>query len=136
VGGARHNPPQWVQRPARELGLPEEQPHVLERGRVVEDPGHVAQIRRPDVEVPVLLERGDEHPVKREPGKQHEAERRRVEPGALQSPTHFATVHRAPTSARRANRSIATATTIRKGSRKTAIAAPCPNSAPRIPRWN
>src|SRR2546428_12193532 len=132
--GRHHH--QCVQDPAREVRLSEEQPHVLERGRVVEDPGDGAQIRRPDVEVPVLLERGDEHPVKREPGKQHEAERRRVQPGALEGPTHVAARHLAPTSARRANRSIVTATTTRKGSRNTAIAAPCPRSAPRMPRWS
>src|SRR2546422_9638064 len=97
---------QGVQHPAREVGLSEEQPHVLERGRVVEDPGYVAQIRRPDVEVPVLLERGDEHPVEREPGKQHEAERRRVQAGALESPAHVAAGDLAPPSARAATRTI------------------------------
>src|SRR5439155_1464286 len=56
----------------------ERQLHVVERGRVVEDPRDVAQVRRAHVQIPVLLELRDEHPVKREPGEDHDAERRSV----------------------------------------------------------
>src|SRR5439155_1553004 len=117
-----------VQDPAWEVRLSKEQIHVLERGWVIEDPGNVAHVRRAHVQVPVLLERRDEHPVKRESGEHDEPERRRVQRHAL----HCAP----PTSARWASRSIPMATTIRKGSRNTAIAAPCPKSAPRMPPWN
>src|SRR3989441_13025756 len=126
-GDDGHDHHQRVQDPAGELGLPEQQPHVFESGRVVEDPRHVPRVERADVEVAVLFERREQHPVEREPRERHEARRRGVERHAL---------HRAPTSARRARRSIATATTMRNGSRNTAIAAPWPKSAPSTPRWN
>src|SRR3989442_1651947 len=129
--GTEHNRPddqEGVEDPAWKIRLPEEQLHVFERGRVVEDPGDVAQIGRAHVQIAVLLERRNEHPVEREPGEDHEAERRSVQRHTL----HCAP----PTSVRWASRSIAMATTIRKGSRNTAIAAPCPKSAPKIPRWN
>src|SRR5204863_33651 len=69
-----------------------------------------------------------------EPRERHEGERR----GPQRDPRHRAppAPPAPPTSARRAIRSIAIATTIRNGSRNTAIAAPCPRSAPRMPRWN
>src|SRR5213078_3275717 len=105
-----------------------EQLHVLERRRVVEDPRDVTQIRCADVQIAVLLERRDQHPVEGEAGKHGEPERRAVQRHAL---------HRAPpTSVRWASRSIAIATAIRNGSRNTAMAAPWPRSAPRMPRWN
>src|SRR5205814_1910189 len=122
-----HDHHQRVQDPAGELGLPEQQPHVLEGGRVVEDPRHVMRIERADVEIAVLLERREQHPVERESGEGHEARRRGIERHAF---------HLAPTSARRASRSIAIATTMRNGSRNTAMAAPWPRSAPSTPRWN
>src|SRR2546427_2360781 len=124
----RHDDQEGVEDPAWKIRLPEEQLHVFERGRVVEDPGDVAQIGRAHVQIAVLLERRNEHPVEREPGEDHEAERRSVQRHTL----HCAP----PTSVRWASRSIAMATTIRKGGRNTAIAAPCPKSAPKIPRWN
>src|SRR6266853_1863946 len=123
----RHDHHQRIQDPAQELRLPEQQAHVLEGGGIVEDPGDVPRVECADVEVAVLLERGEQHPVEREPGEGHEARCRGIERHAL---------HRAPTSARRASRSIATATTTRNGTRNTAIAAPWPKSAPSTPRWN
>src|SRR3989454_10228762 len=74
----------------------------------------------------VLLERHDQHPVEREAGEGHEAEGGGVQRDAL---------HVLPTSVWRASRSIAIATTIRNGSRNTAMAAPWPRSAPWMPRW-
>src|SRR5437899_3275331 len=121
------NDQQGIQDPAGEVGLPQEQLDVLERRRLVEDPRDVARDRRAHVQVAIPLERRNQHPVERESREHREAEGREVEGHAL---------HRAPTSARRARRSIATATTMRNGRRNTAIAAPWPRSAPRMPRWN
>src|SRR5439155_22116788 len=108
-----------------------EQAHVFQRRRLVEDPRHVPRVERADVEVAVLLERGDQHPVEREAGKGDEAEGGGVQRDAL----HIAPPAAPPTSVRRASRSIRVAATIRNGSRKTAMAAPWPRSAPWMPRW-
>ena len=126
---------QGVKNPAWEVRLGEEQPHVVDRRRIVEDPGHVPQVGGADVEVPVLLQGGDHHPVEREAGEDRKAQGGRIEGCPLEGPPEADRLHWAPTSARRATRNIPTATTIRKGSKKTPIAAPCPRSAPRIPRW-
>src|SRR5439155_1088963 len=79
-------------------------------------------------------EGGGDHPVERTPGDRQDPQGPPVQP----EPFHRAPAPAPappPTSVRRATRSMRTATTIRNGTRNTAMAAPWPRSAPSTPRW-
>src|SRR3989449_6974942 len=95
----------------------------------------MGQVGGADVELWLGLDPGNYHPIERHPREHGKWGCRNIQDRPPHDPQRPPRRH-VPTSVRRASRSIAAATTIRTGSRKSAIAAPWPRSAPRMPRWN
>src|SRR5262249_32798091 len=125
-----------VEEPGRIARLPEQRAQVIERRRQIEDERIVLDVRGPDVQVGVLLEGRDHHPVEREDRERDEAENdRSMGDGGRRAAERGAHGH-ATTSARRDVRSMNTARTSSTGTRKMATAAPRPTSPPSTPSWN
>src|SRR5207249_2373950 len=116
--------------PAEVRGLGEQQREVAERRGPVEDERHVGGV----VEVGVLLERRDEHPVEGE-GQGHGEDADDDVGRGLLAPAGARHQATAPGSVRRANRSISTDTTTSSGNMNMAIAAPAPSELARMPVW-
>src|SRR5581483_3878602 len=126
---------QRVAEPRRVERLPEQRAQVIEGRRPVEDERVVGGVGGADVEVGVLLERRDDHPVERKDGKGDEGQDGRpVHDGARDAARRRAREHHS-TSARRDARSMTMARTSSTGTRKIATEAPRPTSPPSTPSW-
>src|SRR6202047_3938503 len=117
-----------ISEPAHVACFEEQQLQVIERGREIELEGIVLD----RVEVDVLLERGDQHPVKRK-RQQHHERRQRCE--LRSAGTEFAPIpsRHYVTSARCAARSMKYAIRTRTGMRNNDIAAPAAKSLSWLP---